>query len=106
MHSQSNGDGLNVNGLISVVIRCGSVTAYLSLDFTQSVKIPEVLSVLKIAAEGNGFGDFQVDSGSIQAISDDRLPTDSPISIQAISDDQLPTDSPISTQDPAGTGKR
>ena len=53
------------------------MTAYLSLDFTQSVKIPEVLSVLKKAAEGNGFGDLQVDPGSIQAISDEQLPTDS-----------------------------
>jgi len=51
------------------------VIAYLSLDYTQSVKIPDVLSVLKEAAEGNGFGDFQVDPGSIQAISDDQLPT-------------------------------
>ena len=61
------------------------MTAYLSLDFTQSVKIPEVLSVLKKAAEGNGFGDLQVDPGSIQAISDEQLPTDS------------------STQDPSST---
>ena len=53
------------------------MVAYLSLDFTQSVKIPDVLSVLKKAAEGNGFGDFKVDPGSIQAISDDQLPTDS-----------------------------
>ena len=53
------------------------MTAYLSLDFTQSVKIPEVLSVLKTAADGNGFGDLQVDPGSIQAISDEQLPTDS-----------------------------
>ena len=70
------------NGLICVVIRCGSVTAYLSLDFTQNVMIPDVLRVLKNAAEGNGFGDFQVDPGSIQAISDEQLPTDSPISKQ------------------------
>ena len=56
------------------------MTAYLSLDFTQNVKIPDVVRVLKNAAEGNGFGDFQVDPGSIQAISDEQLPTDSPIS--------------------------
>lgn len=58
------------------------MTAYLSLGFTQSVKIPEVLSVLKKAAEGNSFGDFKVDPGSIQAISDEQLPSDSPISTQ------------------------
>ena len=58
------------------------MTAYLSLDFTQNVKIPDVLRVLKNAAEGKGFGDFQVDSGSIQAISDEQLPTDSPINTQ------------------------
>ena len=58
------------------------MTAYLSLDFTQNVKIPDVLRVLKNAAEGKGFGDFQVDSGSIQAISDEQLPTDSPIRTQ------------------------
>lgn len=65
------------------------MTAYLSLDFTQTVKIPDVLRVLKNAAEGNGFGDFQVD----------------PESIQAISNEQLPTDSPISTQEPTSTQK-
>lgn len=75
MHVQSN-------VMVSFLYRCGSVTAYLSLNFTQSVKIPEVLSVLKKAAEGNGFGDFQVDPGSIEAISDQQLPTDSPISTQ------------------------
>ena len=51
--------------------------------------IPDVLRVLKNAAEGNGFGDFQVD----------------PRSIQAISDEQLPTDSPINTQEPTSTQK-
>lgn len=51
--------------------------AYLSLDFTRSVKIPEILSVLKTAAKAGGFGELQVDPGSIQAISDDQLPTDS-----------------------------
>ena len=56
------------------------MTAYLSLDFTQNVKIPDVLRVLKNAAEGNGFGDFQVDPGSIEAISDEELPTDFPSS--------------------------
>ena len=65
-----------------IVIRCGSVTAYLSLDFTQSVNIPDILSVLKMTAKGDGFGDFQIDPGSIQAISDEQLPTDSPISTQ------------------------
>ena len=65
------------------------MTAYLSLDFTQTVKIPDVLRVLKNAAEGNGFGNFQVD----------------PESIQAISNEQLPADSPISTQEPTSTQK-
>ena len=68
--------------MVSFLYRCGSVTAYLSLNFTRNVKIPVVLSVLKKAAEGNGFGDFQVDPGSVQAISDQQLPTDSPISTQ------------------------
>ena len=58
------------------------MTVYLSLDFTQSVKIPDVLRVLKNATKGNGFGDFLVDPGSIQAISAEQLPTDSPISTQ------------------------
>lgn len=56
------------------------MTAYLSLDFTENVKIPDVISVLKEAAEGNGFGVFQVALGSIQAISEEQLPTDSPSS--------------------------
>ena len=65
------------------------MTAYLSLDFTQNVKIRDVVRVLKNAAEGNDFGDFQVD----------------PESIQAISDEQLPTDLPISTHEPTSTRK-
>lgn len=56
------------------------MTAYLSLDFTENVKIPDVLRVLKKAAEGNGFGDLQVDPESIQAISDEQIPTDPPSS--------------------------
>lgn len=56
------------------------MTAYLSLDFTENVKIPDVLSVLKQAAEGNGFSDLQVDPGSIKAISEEQLPTDPPSS--------------------------
>lgn len=54
------------------------MTAYLSLDFTENVKIPDVISVLKKAAGGDGFGDLQVDPGSIQAISEEQLPTVSP----------------------------
>ena len=57
--------------------RCGSVDVYLSLNFSHNVVVTKVLSVLKNAAKGNGFGDFEVDSGSIQAISVDELPTDS-----------------------------
>lgn len=56
------------------------MTAYLSLDFDENVKIPDVLSVLKKAAEGDGFGDLQVDPASIQAISEEQLPTVSPSS--------------------------
>lgn len=56
------------------------MTAYLSLDFDENVKIPDVLSVLKKAAEGDGFGDLQVDRASIQAISEEQLPTDPPSS--------------------------
>ena len=66
---------MQCNGLI-VVARCGSVTVYFSLEFAQSVAIPTVLSVLKNAAESKGFGEFEVGLGSIQAISDDQLPTD------------------------------
>ena len=78
--------------------RCGSVTVYLSLEFNQNVKITEVLSVLKNAAspETKGFGEFEVDSESIKAISQDELPTDSFIST---------TESPMNTQDPTGTTK-
>lgn len=54
------------------------MTVYLSLDFKQTVKIPDVLRVLKEAAEDSAFGVCQVDPGSIQAISDEQLPTDPP----------------------------
>ena len=57
------------------------------------MEIPNIVSVLKNAAESRGFDDLKVDSGSIQAISADELPTDSFIST---------TDSPIGTNDPTG----
>ena len=49
---------------------------YFSLEFTQSVAIPDVLSILKYAAEHKAFGDLEVNPGSIQAISDDQVPTE------------------------------
>ncbi len=69
---------MKCNGRIFVV-RCGSVnvTVDILLNFPQRVAIPKVLSVLKNAANNKGFGDFEVDSGSIQAVTDDQLPTDS-----------------------------
>lgn len=87
-----------VTFLLLYCFRCGSVTVYLSLEFNENVKITEVLSVLKNATspETKGFGEFEVDSGSIQAISQDELPTDSFIGT---------TESPINTQDPTGTRK-
>ena len=57
------------------------------------MEIPNIVSILKNAAESRGFDDLEVHSGSIQAISADELPTDSFIST---------TDSPISTNDPTG----
>ncbi|XP_066024489.1 fibroblast growth factor receptor 2-like isoform X2 [Pocillopora verrucosa] len=60
--------------------KCGSITVYLSLEFNQDEEISKVLSVLSKAVTpgGKGFGDFAVDPGSIQAISDDEVPSDEP----------------------------
>ena len=54
--------------------------------------------MLKNAAspETKGFGEFEIDSGSIKAISQDELPTNSFIST---------TESPMDTEDPTGTTK-
>ena len=49
---------------------------YFSLEFTRSVAIPDVLSVLKNATEHEAFGDFVVDRESIEAISDGQVPTE------------------------------
>ena len=57
------------------------------------MEISEVQSVLKNAAEGNGFGDYDVDSESIRAISADELPNDLFTGT---------TNSPIGTNDPTG----
>ena len=60
-----------------VIPRCGSITVYLSLEFNQDEEISKVLSVLSKAVTpgGKGIGDFAVDPGSIQAISDDEVPS-------------------------------
>ena len=61
-----------------VIPRCGSITVYLSLEFNQNEEISKVLSVLSKAVTpgGKGIRDFAVDSGSIQAVSDDEIPSD------------------------------
>ena len=76
-------DFLGVLSRGSIIIpRCGSITVYLSLEFNQDEEISKVLSVLSKAVTpgGKGIGDFAVDPGSIQAISDDKLPSDAPFS--------------------------
>ncbi|XP_066024475.1 fibroblast growth factor receptor 3-like isoform X3 [Pocillopora verrucosa] len=62
--------------------KCGSITVYLSLEFNQNEEISKVLLVLSKAVTpgGKGIGDFAVDPGSIQAISDDEIPSDAPSS--------------------------
>ena len=65
-----------------VILRCGGITVYLSLEFNQDEEISKVLSVLSKAVTpgGKGIGHFAVDPGSIQAISDDEIPSDAPSS--------------------------
>ena len=62
--------------------RCGSITVYFSLEFNKNEEISKVLSVMSKAVTpgGKGIGDFAVDLGSIQAIADDELPSDTPSS--------------------------
>ena len=62
----------------TVTPRCGSITVYLSLEFNQNEEISKVLSVLSKAVTpgGKDIRDFAVDSGSIQAVSDDEIPSD------------------------------
>ena len=62
----------------TVIPRCGSITVYLSLEFNQNEEISKVLSVLSKAVTpgGKGIRDFAVDSGSIQAVSIDDIPSD------------------------------
>ena len=63
-----------------IILRCGSITVYLSLEFNQNEEINKVLSILGKAVKpgGKGIGDFSVDPRSIQAISDDEIPSDAP----------------------------
>ena len=77
--------------------RCGSITVYLSLEFNQNEEINKVLSVLSKAVTpgGKGIGEFAVDPGSIQAISDDEIPSDAPSST---------TKTTITSEDPTGKG--
>ena len=55
------------------------------------------MSVLSkaVTPEGKGIGDFAVDPGSIQAISDDEIPSDAPSST---------TKTTITSEDPTGKG--
>ena len=80
-----------------VIPRCGSITVYLSLEFNQNEEIKKVLSVLSKAVTpgGRGIGEFAVDPGSIQAISDDEIPSDAPSST---------TKTAITSEDPTGKG--
>ena len=78
-----------------IIPRCGSITVYLSLEFNQNEEISKVLSVLSKAVTpgGKGIGEFAVDPGSIQAISDDEIPSDAPSST---------TKTTITSEDPKG----
>ena len=91
-------DFLCMLSLGSIVIpRCGSITVYLSLEFNQDEEISKVLSVLSKAVTpgGKGIGDFAVDLGSIQAISDDEIPSDAPSST---------TKTTVTSEEPTGKG--
>ena len=80
-----------------IISRCGSITVYLSLEFNQNEEISKVLLVLSKAVTpgGKGIGDFAVDPGSIQAISDDEIPSDAPSST---------TKTTITSENPKGKG--
>ena len=80
-----------------VIPRCGSITVYILLKFNQNEEISKVLSVLSKAVTpgGKGIGDFAVDPGSIQAISDDEIPSDAPSST---------TKTTNTSEDPKGKG--
>ena len=78
-----------------IIPRCGSITVYLSLEFNQNEEINKVLSILGTAVKpgGKGIGDFSVDPRSIQAISDDEIPSDAPSST---------TKTSITSEEPTG----
>ena len=78
-----------------IIPRCGSITVYLSLEFNQNEEINKVLSILGKAVKpgGKGIGDFSVDPRSIQAISDDEIPSDAPSST---------TKTSITSEEPTG----
>ena len=80
-----------------IIPRCGSITVYLSLEFNKNEDVSRVLSVLSKAVTpgGKGIGDFAVDPGSIQAISDDEIPSDAPSST---------TKTTITSEEPTGKG--
>ena len=80
-----------------IIPRCDSITVYLSLEFNQNEEISKVLSVLRKAVTPGGkvIGDFAIDPGSIQAISDDEIPSDVPSST---------TKTTITTEYPTGKG--
>ena len=80
-----------------IIPRCGSITIYPSLEFNQNEEISKVLSVLSkaVTSGGKGIGDFAVDPRSIQAISDDEIPSDAPSST---------TKTTITSEKPTGKG--
>ena len=82
-----------------IIRRCGSITVYLSLEFNKNEEISKVLSVLSKAVSpgSKGIGDFEVDPGSIQAISDDEIPSDAPSST---------TKTTVTSEEPTGKGAR
>ena len=84
-----------------IIPRCGSITVYLSLEFNQNEEISKVLLVLSkaVTSGGKGIGDFAVDPGSIQAISDDEIPSDAPSDAPSST-----TKTTIISEDPKGKG--
>ena len=84
-----------------IIPRCGSITVYLSLEFNQNEEIIKVLSVLSktVTPGGKGIGDFAVDPRSIQAISDDEIPSDAPSDGPSST-----TKTTITSEDPKGKG--
>ena len=69
------------------------------MKFNQDEEISKVLSVLSkaVTPRGKGVGDFAVDPRSIQAISDDEVPSDTPSST---------TKTTVTSEEPTGKSAR